>query len=244
MNNIKEEKEKSLKNLLLSKAVLAYQMNYTNTDDFTLSGTLDESQLLELNDTESKANYSSRLEYSMLQTQQQISLKNTAVAKGAFYPRLSAFATTGLNPSATHASDIFQSNRYYNYTFMGAKLQIPIFSGFDKQYKLRNSVLEEEKIKNNLSRMESSINLELQQARINYSKSMESIKIQKRNLDLAQENLRSIKIENEKGIANNIEVINAESDLRSAQNNYYTTLYQAYLAKVDLDKASGKLNIL
>ncbi|MGE0568062.1 MAG: TolC family protein [Bacteroidia bacterium] len=243
MNNIKEEKEKALQNLLLSKAVLAFQMNIDKPEDIILSDTLNESSLYDAgNITDAKIKYTDRLEYSILQTQQQISIKNTNVAKGAFYPRLSAFATSGYNPAATNASDLFQSTRYFNYTYVGARLQIPIFSGFEKNYKLRNELLAEEKLKNKKDRTEKLINLEVQQAQINYTKSLESIKIQKRNLNLAQENLKSIKIENEKGIVNNIEVTNAESDLRLAQNNYYNTLYQAFIAKVDFDKATGKLN--
>jgi outer membrane protein len=241
LNNIKEEKENATKNLLLSKAVLAYQMNFDNPDNIMLSDSLNESILNSQVAADAKGSYSNRIEYSILQTQQQIGLQNTLVAKGAFYPRLSAFATSGVNPAATNASDIFQKSRYYNYTYVGARLQIPIFSGFEKKYKLNNEYLEQEKIKNNLSRMEKMIGLEAQQAQINYSKSLESIKIQKRNLALAKENLRSIKIENEKGIANNIEVINAEADLRQAQNSYFNSLYQACIAKVDLDKATGKL---
>ncbi len=204
---------------------------------------LNESSLYDAgNIKDAKIKYTDRLEYSILQTQQQISIKNTNVAKGAFYPRLSAFATSGYNPAATNASDLFQSTRYFNYTYVGARLQIPIFSGFEKNYKLRNELLAEEKLKNKIDRTEKLINLEVQQAQINYSKSLESIKIQKRNLNLAQENLKSIKIENEKGIVNNIEVTNAEADLRLAQNNSYNTLYQAFIAKVDVDKATGKLN--
>lgn len=242
LNNMKEEKEKSEKNLMLSKSLLAFQMNYDTPDNLILTDSLKETSMEEITSVVTKPNYNSRVEYSILQTQEKISLNKTTVAKAAFYPRLSAFATTGYNPSATNAGDLFQKSRYYNYTFVGAKLQIPIFSGFDKRYKLRNEYLEEEKIKNTMQRTEKMISLEIQQAQINYNKAIESHKIQKRNLSLAQENLKSIKIENEKGIVNNIEVINAEADLRQAQNNYYNSLYQTYIAKVDLDKSLGTLN--
>lgn len=242
LNNMKEEKEKATKNLLLSKSLLAFQMNYDTPDNLILTDSLNETSIEEITASTTKPNYSSRVEYSILQTQEKISANKTIVAKAAFYPRLSAFATTGYNPSATNAGDLFQKSRYYNYTFVGAKLQIPIFSGFDRRFKLKNEFLEEEKIKNTMQRTEKLISLEIQQSQINYSKAVESLKIQKRNLNLAQENLKSIKIENEKGIVNNIEVINAETDLRQAQNNYYNSLYQVYIAKVDLNKSLGNLN--
>jgi outer membrane protein TolC len=60
-------------------------------------------------------------------------------------------------------------------------------------------------------------------------------------MELAQENVRIVQIENEKGIANNIEVVNAETDLKESQTNYYTALYNALISKTDLDKAKGTL---
>lgn len=242
LNNMREEVEKSQKNFLLSKALLAYQMNYDKPDNLALTDSLSEVMTEDASILTTKVDYSNRVEYSVLQTQQKISVNKTAIAQAAFFPRLSAFATSGFNPSATNASDIFQKSRYYNYTFVGAKLQIPIFSGFEKRYKLKNEFLEEEKIKNNIQRAEKMISLEIQQAQINYTKAIESLKIQKRNLSLAQENLKSIKLENEKGIVNNIEVVNSEADFRQAQNNYFNSLYQVYIAKIDLDKSLGTLN--
>jgi outer membrane protein TolC len=240
LNNMKEEKEKALKNVELNKAILAYQMNFDHPRQLVLTDDLNE-DLFQTSEA-GTVNYANRPDYAIMQTQQQIVAKNIDIAKGAYYPRLSAFATTGYNPAATHPGDLFQKARYYNYTFIGARLYVPVFSGLERNYKLKNAYLEDEKIRNSLQRMEKLVNLEIQQAEINYSRSLESIKIQKRNLELAKENLRTIKIENEKGVVNNIEVVNAETDLRAAQNNYFGTLYQAYVAKIDLDKASGKLS--
>mgnify|MGYP006144831091 CR=1 FL=1 len=42
-------------------------------------------------------------------------------------------------------------------------------------------------------------------------------------------------------MGSNLEVIDAEASLKEAQINYYNALYDALIAKVDLDKAYGKL---
>ncbi len=49
------------------------------------------------------------------------------------------------------------------------------------------------------------------------------------------------KIKFQEGVGSNLEVITAETDLRQAQTNYYTSLYDALVAKVDFDKAAGTL---
>jgi outer membrane protein TolC len=60
-------------------------------------------------------------------------------------------------------------------------------------------------------------------------------------MELAQEIVRVTKIKYKQGVGSNLEVINAETSYKEAQTNYFTTLYNALIAKVDVDKAVGKL---
>ena len=60
-------------------------------------------------------------------------------------------------------------------------------------------------------------------------------------MDLATNVARVTRIKFEQGVGSNLEVVTAESDLKNAQNNYYNALYDAVIAKVDLDKAYGRL---
>ena len=67
------------------------------------------------------------------------------------------------------------------------------------------------------------------------------LKNQKANLDLATEVARVSKIKFQEGVGSNLEIITAETDLRSAQTNYFSSVYDALIAKTDLDKAAGNL---
>jgi outer membrane protein TolC len=60
-------------------------------------------------------------------------------------------------------------------------------------------------------------------------------------MDLASNIARITKIKYEQGVGSNLEVVDAENSLRMAQTNYYSALFDAMIAKVDLDKAYGKL---
>jgi outer membrane protein len=241
LNNLKEEREKSAKIVELNKTLLIFQMNYDPKEPLNVSGDLDENLLTVTMDTASGFDYKNRIEYSILKNQRQLNDVQLGVIKGKYVPKLSAFATTGYNPAASNLGDIFQGSRYYNYTFVGLRLQVPIFHGFEKRYQVANKVLEAQKLDNNIRTTERSIDLQIRQAEINVLNGMESLKIQKRNLSLAEENVRVIRAENVQGIATNLEVTNAEADLNEAQNNYYNALYSALIAKTDLDKATGKL---
>jgi outer membrane protein len=241
LNNLKQERGKADRTVLLSKAVLAYQMQFEGSPDFVLADTLSESMLLDASLSAKNNGYENRIEYSILQTQKRLQEVDKNSAKGAYTPKLYAYGTTGYNPAATDASNLFQSSRYYNFTYVGLKLQIPLFHGNEKKYKIGNKTLEDEKLANSIKRAEKMINLEQQQSTISYQKNIESLKIQKRNLDLALENVRVVRVENQKGVATNIEVTNSETDLKEAQNNYYNALYQALISKVDVEKANGVL---
>jgi outer membrane protein TolC len=42
-------------------------------------------------------------------------------------------------------------------------------------------------------------------------------------------------------VGTNLEVIDAETGFKEAETNYYNALYEAWSAKIDLDKALGAL---
>ncbi len=118
---------------------------------------------------------------------------------------------------------------------------MPVFDGLQKKYKYNQAKLNLEKLNNGIKQQENTIDLELIQANINLANARTNLDIQKRNLALAQEVVRVSKVKYKQGVGSNLEVTNAESDLKEAQTNYYTALYDFMVAKIDLDKAQGQL---
>lgn len=241
LNNLKDERDKTAKLVELNTALLRFQMNVPKEETIALADTLNETEVINSLTQTADLDYSQRIEYDILKDQIRLSEVQTKALREGYLPKLTAFATSGYNPAATSLGDIFQGSRYYNYTYVGLDLRIPIFHGLEKKYKLQSRYLEEQKLQNTKQNLERSIDLQVQQASISLYNNLESLKIQKRNMELAQENVRIIQIENQKGIATNIEVVNAEADLKEAQTNYYTTLFNALVAKTDLEKAKGTL---
>ena len=81
----------------------------------------------------------------------------------------------------------------------------------------------------------------MKQAAINYLNAIKTLESQRANSSLAENIARITKIKYEQGVGSNLEVVDAEASLKEAQVNYYNALYDALIAKVDLDKAYGKL---
>jgi outer membrane protein len=64
---------------------------------------------------------------------------------------------------------------------------------------------------------------------------------QTKNMQLAEQVYNQTKLKYDQGLGSNLEVKNAETELISAQNNYFTALYDAIIARIDYLKAVGKL---
>jgi outer membrane protein TolC len=98
-----------------------------------------------------------------------------------------------------------------------------------------------QKIENGFTSLKRGIDIEIKQATITFQNSQEALEAQERNMKLAQNIARVTKIKYEQGLGSNLEVVDAESSLKEAQVNFYNALFEASIAKTDLDKAFGKL---
>jgi outer membrane protein TolC len=58
---------------------------------------------------------------------------------------------------------------------------------------------------------------------------------------LAEHVYNQTKIKYEAGVGSTTDILNAETDLKTAQNNYIAAMYDAIIAKIDYNNATGKL---
>jgi outer membrane protein TolC len=98
-----------------------------------------------------------------------------------------------------------------------------------------------QKTEQNQELLKNSIDLQIQQAVTILSNALETLKSQQRNMELAREVERVTRIKYQQGVGSNLEVVTAVSEYRVAETNYYTALYDALIARVDYQKATGTL---
>lgn len=80
-------------------------------------------------------------------------------------------------------------------------------------------------------------------AQRNLDVNLEKLEVQEANLALAQEVIDATTAKFSEGIGSNLELVDAEQSYKVAEVNYLTALYNAIVAKIDLDKAIGKFNL-
>ena len=78
-------------------------------------------------------------------------------------------------------------------------------------------------------------------ARNNYRNAIATMDYQKKNMELAEKIYQQTKKKYEVGTGSQIEIVAAQTEMKSAQTNYVSALYDAIIAKVDYLKATGKL---
>lgn len=252
LNNLIVERDKFLNMNELGVALLKFQMNYPMNQPIDVAGSIKDINV-EQELTPETVDYTNRPDYQLLEVNKQLQELNIKNRFSASLPTLSAFAKYGYSTQSPTVGGLFKTNsgfdevpgvgpdKWYNYSNYGLSLNIPIFSGLQNKFKVQQERIALEKINNNFRVLKASIDLEVQQAGLNYDNALKSQRAQQQNMELAAKVANVTKIKYEQGVGSNIEVIDAEDALRQAQTNYYNALFDAIVAKVDLDKAYGKL---
>lgn len=256
LNNLIAERDKFINLNELGIAVLKFQMNYPMSDSIAVAGNIQDVKIdVDLVAYQSDWDYRSRRDYQVLQankTLQEFNLKNRYAVS---LPSLGAFLNYGFSTQSGTIGGLFKTNsgisdangvgpdKWYNYSSYGLSLSMPIFTGLQNRQRVQQEKIRLQKIDNDFVGLKSTIDLEIRQASLVYDNALKSLRIQQQNIELAGKVARVTKIKYEQGVGSNLEVVDAEDALRQAQTNYYTALFDAMIAKVDLEKAYGKIII-
>jgi outer membrane protein len=239
LNNLKTEKIKIDNQLTAGHAGLKFLMNMPQKDSLILTDTVSEDQLKE-NILEEKYEYKDRKEFQLLTVVTKLNGYNLQRYKLSKIPTVAAFASYQKNAQRA-TFDLFGKGDWFSTSLVGLKVSVPIFDGFSRKAKISKAKFEIEKTKNSLEQLEQSIDYDVTNARIKMKSALATIDNQKQNVVLAEKVYNTTKKKYEAGLGSNQEIYNAQTELKVAQNNYYSALYDAVIAKIDYLKAVGKL---
>lgn len=243
-NNLRAEKEKVERLIQLSYILLKFQMGMPLDAELRLSQTLADFQLSDISQEllEQDVEVSQRPEYRLIEQAIQLQQLNRKNVFSSYLPSLSAFATLGANFAGQDLGQVTQfSDRWFNFSLVGLRLDVPIFDGLQRRYQLEQSKLQIYKLEEDRRQLSQSIQLEARQAQLQFQNAMSDLEAQSRNLELAKKVVRIANIKYQEGVGSNLELIDAEAAFKEAETNYYNALYEAWSAKIDLDKALGIL---
>lgn len=239
LNNAKAQKKFYDESLKGKYAYLKQLMGYPPSQDFGL--VYDTTQMTNeiVLDTLQNVDYANRIEIRLLETQKKLQQYNLQYYKWGFLPSVSAFGNYNLNFLNNQFSKLYSQS--YPNSFAGISLGIPIFQGGKRVQQVRQAQFQLSQVDNSIISTQETINTQYTQALATYKSNFYNYNSLKENLALANEVYDVIQLQYKAGIKSYLEVINAESDLRTAQINFYNALYQLLSSKVDVAQALGNI---
>jgi outer membrane protein TolC len=192
-------------------------------------------------DTLQRVQYGNRIESQLLQTQQNLLQANLRYTKWSYLPTVGATGSYTPTFQNDQLSNLY--NSAYPSSFIGMQVTLPIFQGNKRNYRIREANLQLTRLKWDVTALNNQIDSEYASALAAYKGSLAQWRALKENLVLAEDVYNTLRLQYAAGIKTYLDVVIAETDLRTAQLNYLNALYEVLSGKLDMQKALGTIQL-
>ncbi len=191
-------------------------------------------------DTLQSPDYKARVEYKLLETQMKLLKANVLYNKWSYLPTVAANGAYNLNFQNNNLAKLYGTN--YPNAFAAITLTVPVFQGGKRKINLETAQWQLKRNEQDIIKLKDAVNAEYEQALAEYKSNLANYLALKENIALAKEVYDVVQLQYRSGIKTYLEVITSETDLRTAQINYYNALYQLLSSKIDVEHALGQIN--
>jgi len=175
--------------------------------------------------------YASRPDYLAAAQQVRSAEEFRRAATAEYYPSLDIagdYGVAGIRPGSSHG--VFE---------VGATLNIPIFAGGRTHADVLEAEATLRQSRQQLENLRGQIDYEVRSARLDLNSAAEQVEVARSTVDLAKQTLDQAQDRFTAGVTDNLEVVQAQDSLASANETYISSLYSHNLAKISLAKAVG-----
>lgn len=240
LNNTKAQRKTANDVLKAKYAYLKLQMGIGDSVKLGLEYDSTKLAVLAVMDTIGAMRVQNRIEYQQLKTQQSLQHANYNYYKWKFLPTVQAFGNYNLNYLNNEFSDLYRDN--YPNSFAGVRVSVPLFQGFRRVANMKQAKLQLKRVDYDLETLNNSVSAEYSQALATYRGYLNDYYSLKENVTIAADVYETIELQYKAGIKTYLEVITAQTDLRTAELNYTNALYQLLGSKLDVERALGSIN--
>ncbi|PJJ84743.1 TolC family protein [Mucilaginibacter auburnensis] len=241
LNNELAQRKQTTETIKVKMATLKQIMGIQADKSFELSYDSTRYEQEAVADTNQTLNYTNRIEYQLLQTQKNLQNVNVNYYKYGFLPSLAAVGSYNLIFLNNNLAHLY--SRSFTNAYAGLTLNIPIFQGGRRLKNLSRARLQVERTDLDIINQQNAISTEYVHALAAYKSNYNNWQTLKQNVALATDVYSVVSLQYREGVKTYLDVIVAQSDLRTAQLNYYNALFQVLASKIDLQKALGTLPI-
>ena len=238
--NLQTEKNKVMNTISNGYYGLKLLIGMPVTDELVLTDTLNDADIKEGILENSDYKYEDRKDFQMAQIGLQLNNYNIRRYRLSKIPSFTLNAYYAKNAQRKQWSFVRRGD-WYTIASVSLTMNVPIFNGNVTNTKIREAQLNGLKIQNQIDALKNSIDNQVMTAKNNFRSAIATMDYQKKNMELAKEVYRQTKKKYEVGTGSQMEINTAQTDLKTAQSNYISSLYDAIIAKVDYLHAVGKL---
>jgi outer membrane protein TolC len=217
---------------------LKYQIGLPVDSILVLRDTLLTDSLMPRADSASEDSIENSIDYQLLKIAERLQYSTRDSYAAGYLPSVSL--TAKYMYSSTPDKFTF-NNSWDQYGSIGVNLSIPLFDGFQKRSKLSQANYEICKAKEKLSAEAQSIKIAISNYTKQYQIAADNLENEKANLTLSESVYKNTLVSFQQGAESSLELIQAESSMQEAQNNYFTTLLTCFNAYLDLAQSKGIL---
>lgn len=187
--------------------------------------------------------FSERSELLFLQRKRELGYLNVKSINSQYLPNILFIASAGYQ-FQDEKFELSKTNLWFDHSFIGLRVSIPIFDGLRKQKQKKQARFEINKLDEEIKYARQLMNTQLANAQKSISVGYESIKVQKNNLLLAEKIYEQSRLLYKEELYNVTDLLYTEMILHDAQVGYWSEVIKYKKAELELLKAKGTLNTL
>jgi outer membrane protein TolC len=192
-------------------------------------------------------NLDSRLEVQLLKRQEELLMYQKEAYKSEYYPSLSLsgnYSYQGIGNKVPLFKGQSKGVNWFDVAAVSLNLRIPIFNGFATKARVKQADVSLRKVGEDISKTSLGLSLAFENAKTQINNSIITLNTQKENVQLAEEVYFNTQNNYNNGLASLTDLLNAETSLTEANNNFSSALLNYRVAEIQLIKSQGSLKSL
>lgn len=234
---------KAEREIRVARMVLKYTMGVDVEETLQLTERLDEflDPLLKEKETIGGFDYASHIDFRMLDTQRQLSMKEFKLARSAYLPKLSGFYNWSKTAYGNSANLLKSSVPWFKSSMVGFNLTVPIFTSGQQRAIVKQAQFAYQQAENNQKLAEQTLQKDYLTAVADIESAVDQFRNDVDNKQLARKIYDKTTIKYNNGISSSVELSQTETQYIQAQAAWVASVIQLLNSKITLDKAIGKL---
>lgn len=238
LNDIKAKQKQMQTSIDVAYASLKNAMGMPQQTSFVIEESLDYVKYMQF--TTDNFNIQELIDYKL--QFQDITLKEIDVKRkqAAYLPTITAYAKNGQQSFGNELGAALKD--WKNYSAIGLKASVPIFSGRRTDAQLQQSRLELENARENLNLSIGQFDMQFQNANKQLQENMVTLNSNKNNMDLTKSIYETSLFEYSKGVSALSDLLNTDFSYQQAQSNYMSSLLNLVSNRLFYERAKGTIS--